>query len=137
MFAAFKMFFLRKQLVLVHNFPWSDVKSLRPKWTKDNRPSPPDDAHPSSLKTPADFQELVDAREARAQKRKEAKPRKEPAAAAERAQQTGRSDKPKAGNKSAKRKKKLVIVSQPEAASEEEANSDYQDSVTEADVEDI
>src|ERR1041385_80484 len=103
MFAAFKMFFLRKQLVLVHNFPWSDVKSLRPKWTKDNRPSPPDDAHPSSLKTPADFQELVDAREARAQKRKEAKPRKE-AAAAEGAEEVGPSAKPKAGKKSAKRK---------------------------------
>src|ERR1041385_7534106 len=39
--------------------PWSDVKSLRPKWTKENRPPPPVDAHPSSLKTPADFQELV------------------------------------------------------------------------------
>src|ERR1041385_9217584 len=84
--------------------PWSDVEALRPKWTKDNRPPPPDDAHPSSLKTPADFQELVDAREARAQKRKEAKARKE-AAAAEGAEEIGPSAKPKAGKKFAKQKK--------------------------------
>src|SRR3954465_13541359 len=76
--------------------PWSDAKSLRPKWTKDNRPPPPEDAHPSSLKTSAYFQDLVDAREARAQKRKEAKARKE-VAAAEGAEEVGPSAKPKAG----------------------------------------
>src|ERR1041385_2781706 len=116
--------------------PWSDVKALRPKWTKDNRPPPPEDAHPSALKTPADFQELVEAREARAQKRKEAKARKV-AAAAEGAEEVGPSAKTKVGKKSAKRKKKVLIVSPPEASSEDDAISDDQDPGTEADVEDI
>src|SRR3954467_5818436 len=116
--------------------PWSDVKSLRPKWTKDNRPPPPADAHPTALKTPDDFKEIVEAREARAQKIKEAKARKE-AAAAEGTVEVGPSAKSKGGKKSAKRQKKVVIVSPPDASSEGEANSDDQDPGTEADVEDI
>src|ERR1041385_5156697 len=67
---------------------------------------------------------------------KEAKARKE-AAAAEGTEEVGPSAKLKAGKKSAKRKKKEVIVSPPEVTSEEEANSDGQDPGTEADVEDI
>src|ERR1041385_7856456 len=49
--------------------PWSDVKSLRPKWTKANGPPPPANDHPSTLKTPADFADLVASRVERAEKR--------------------------------------------------------------------
>ena len=116
---------------------WSDVKSLSPKWTKANRPPPPPDAHPSALRTPEVFKELVEVRAARAEKRKEAKVRKE-AAAAEGTEGVGPSAKPKVGKKSAKRNKKEVIVSPPKASSDvEEAHSDGQDPGTEADVEDI
>src|SRR3954468_9976679 len=51
--------------------PWSDVKALRPKWNKANRPPPPPNAHPSTLKTPADFKELVASRAEQEEKRKE------------------------------------------------------------------
>ena len=117
--------------------PWSDFKALKPGWTRENRPHPIADAHPSTLKTPANFQDLADARAERAKKRKEAKARRATAAAAADNEEVGPSTKSKAGKKSAKRQKKVVVVSPPEAtSSDEEASTEQEDLGTEADVED-
>ena len=50
------------ELLFALKNPWSDVAALKPGWTRANRPCPPPDAHPSTLKTAADFQEIVNAR---------------------------------------------------------------------------
>src|SRR4051812_27611774 len=42
--------------------PWSDVTALKPGWTKDKRGPLPPDAAESTLKTAADFQEIVEGR---------------------------------------------------------------------------
>ena len=62
--------------------PWNDVTTMKPGWTRDKRGAPPPDADPSTLKTAADFQHIVEARRIAAEKRKAAKARKMVAAEA-------------------------------------------------------
>src|SRR3954466_5627444 len=57
----YKSLIPRWELLFALKNPWSDVKALRPKWMRDNRPPPSENAHPTSLKTAADFQHVVDA----------------------------------------------------------------------------
>src|SRR3954469_7374441 len=105
--------------------PWSDVTALKPSWTKDKRGPPPPNAAESTLKTAADFQEIVEARLKAAEKRKAADARKrELAAEAEEneAPDAGPSAAPKEkkGKKTTKRAKKAEIVSPPAASREDE-----------------
>ena len=42
--------------------PWSNVTSLKPWWNREKRGDPPANAAESTLKTAADFQDILDAR---------------------------------------------------------------------------
>ena len=64
----YKKIIPRWELLFALKNPWLDVTALKPGWTRANRPAPPDNAHPSTLKTAADFQEVVAARAERAEK---------------------------------------------------------------------
>ena len=46
--------------------PWSDVTALKSEWTREKRGPPPHNAAASTLKTTADFQDILDARNERA-----------------------------------------------------------------------
>src|SRR3954468_4780462 len=61
--------------------PWSDVTALKSGWTKEKRGPPPPNVAESTLKTAADFQDIVDARMKAAEKRKAANATKKELAA--------------------------------------------------------
>src|SRR4051812_3958791 len=72
----YKSLIPRWEVLFALKNPWSDVLALKSGWTKEKRGPPPANAHPSSLKTEADFQEIVEARRKAAEKREATKARK-------------------------------------------------------------
>src|SRR4051812_48234891 len=86
--------------------PWSYVTALKPWWIRDKRGDPTANAATSTLNTPSDFQDILDARNERAEKRKAAKPKKVALAAStegEGATYAGPSAAPKGKKKTSKR----------------------------------
>ena len=117
----YKPIIKRWEVLFALKNPWSDVTALKSGWTKDKRGPPPKNAHPSTLKTPKDFPEVVEARRIAAEKREATKARKLAAA-----QDAGPSAAPKGKKKTSKRAKKVVVQSPPAASSKDDRNDESQ-----------
>src|ERR1044072_1086561 len=77
----YKPIIKRWEVLFALKNPWSDVTALKSGWTKDKRGPPPENAAESTLKTAANFQDIVDAQKRSAEKRKVANARKKTLAA--------------------------------------------------------
>ena len=115
----YKYIIPRWEILFALKNPWSDVTALKPGWTKDKRGPPPKDADPTSMKTPADFPHIVEARKIAAEKRAATKARKLAAA-----QDAGPSAAPKGKKKTTRRAKKAEVQSPPVVSSKDDANDD-------------
>ena len=132
------------ELLFAFKHPWSDVTALKPSWTRASRPPPPPDAHPSSLKTEADFPDEVAARAERAKKRQLAKERKlarESSAIVTTTEgEVGEGPSAVEGKrkkKPAQRPKKLVVISPPAASSNDGDRNEEEDIGADADDESV
>src|ERR1041384_8002603 len=121
----YKYIITRWEILFALKNPWSDVTALKPGWTKDKRGPPPQNAHPSTLKTEKDFPEIVEARRIAAEKREATKARKLAAA-----QGAGTSAAPKGKKKTYKRAKKAE--SPPAASSKDNENDEADDAEVES-----